>query len=444
MGVFPTRCRKLTGLVANGGTPLAGAERAMLAVLAAGTLVIPTLYTSGLDVFRLPKELAFRGEAIVLLALAAFWATSRRRAWTLSWRPELVVAAAVVGWTLVTAAFSTNRPLSTDSLITVVAAAVIFIATCLAAQTTSIVAVDVLMAGACANAVLVILQELNIWTPFVQPPEVAGHYGSVAFLGNANYVGTFLSAPALAAVVLAVTSSGGRRWTYTVLSALLVAGITASATRTAVIALVAGLFVFALARSRRAALATAAIVIVLALLALRSSTSIGERMRDFADAAKKRDYERLFSERLLPTLAAADMARDHPLLGVGPGTFRYHFMAYRVALDKRYPKEWTRGWPGNWGAAHNDHVQVAAEAGLPGYVLFLAAIGVGAGAIGKRRERAAASRLEARFARSLRWPLATLAFVLCLAQFPLELAAPRLMLLTLGALAITWDERDAA
>jgi O-antigen ligase len=324
----------------------------------------------------------------------------------------------------------------------VTAAAVIFVATCMAAQTTSIIAVDVLMIGACANAALVILQELKIWTPFVQPPGIAGsHYGSVAFMGNANDVGSFLAAPALAAVVLAVTASGRRRWAYVAISVLLVAGLAASATRTAILALVAGLIVFALARSRRAALVTASVAAVFVLLALIPSTSINLRTREFADAVKSRDYQRLFSERLLPILAAADMTRDHPLLGTGPGCFRYHFMAYRVALNDRYPKEWTRGWPGNWSAAHNDHLQVAAEAGLPGYLLFLAAIGVGGGMIGKNR--IAAPTTKATFARALRLPLAALVFVLCLAQFPLELAAPRLMLITLGALCITWDGDDA-
>src|SRR5207249_11014791 len=75
--------------------------------------------------------------------------------------------------------------------------------------------------------------------------------------------------------------------------------------------------------------------------------------------------------------------------------------------------------------------------GLPGYALFLGAIGVAAG-MGTRR-RAAAAAPEAAFARALRWPLAAAAFVICLAQFPLELAAPRLMLLSLGALCIAWD-----
>ena len=90
----------------------------------------------------------------------------------------------------------------------------------------------------------------------------------------------------------------------------------------------------------------------------------------------------------------------------------------------------------NWGDVHNDHLQVAAETGLPGYACFLIAIAVGAG----RRRRAVAASERAAFAHALRWPLAVVIVVLSLAEFPLELAAPRLGLLTLGALCLTWDE----
>jgi hypothetical protein len=43
----------------------------------------------------------------------------------------------------------------------------------------------------------------------------------------------------------------------------------------------------------------------------------------------------------------------------------------------------------------------------------------------------------------MRWPLAALVLTISVGQFPLELAAPRLMLLTLGALCLTWDRDDA-
>ncbi|HEX3071894.1 MAG TPA: O-antigen ligase family protein, partial [Thermoanaerobaculia bacterium] len=137
------------------------------------------------------------------------------------------------------------------------------------------------------------------------------------------------------------------------------------------------------------------------------------------------------------------MARDHPLLGVGPGNFKYHYMAYRIGLPSHYPEQWLRGFAMNWGEVHNDHLQVAAETGLPGYALFLLAIGIGSGIVAtRRRAQTGASSPEEAFARGFRWPLATAVFVICLAQFPLELAAPRLMILTLAALCVTWSHDD--
>jgi len=403
-------------------------ERTITIVLAAGLLLTAIVVTGGDERFRLPKELVFRGEAIVLAALFAFWATSKRRTWRLTWRPEYVLALAVCGWAAVTTLTSTNRLLSADALTTVVAAAIIFFATSLAA---SVWLVDVLMAGCCVNAVVVILQELKIWMPFPPPPGAPPHYGSVGLLGNPNDVGTYLAAPAVAAFVVSAAvsgkASGKRRWIYAAIGLLLAGGIVASATRTAAGAFIAGLVVFGFIHSRRAAILVATGVIVFALVLASPATTLCREMRDLAQAAAHRDLQRVFSERLVPFLAAIDMTRDHPLLGVGPGCFKYHYMPYRVGLLGRYPERWTTGYPMNWGEVHNDHLQVAAETGLPGYALFLAAIVLCAG----RRPH------------PLRWPLAATIFVLTLAQFPLELAAPRLMLLTLGAVALRWDETHA-
>jgi putative inorganic carbon (HCO3(-)) transporter len=401
-------------------------KRALLVVVATGVVVLPMLVVSeGADPFRLPKELLFRAEGIVLLALLVLRA--------LRWRPEFTVAAAIVAWTAIVTATSTNRALSVDSLITVVAAAVIFIATCAAAETRSLEAVDALMIGCCVNAAITILQELGVWT---LTPGMKGHYGAVGLLGNANDAGTFLVAPAVAAVVMTVIAAGRRRWIYLGISLLLVSGMVASATRTALIAFVAAMLVLAMLQTRRAALAIGAVLLVAGLAVLSPATTLGRSMRDLGSAAIHRDYQRLFSERLLPFLAAAEMARDHPLLGVGPGAFKYHFMAYRLGLASRYPPEWTRGFPMNWGAVHNDHLQVAAETGAIGSLLFLLALGMLA-----KRPAPVSEEPRVAFARALRWPLATAIFVVCLAQFPLELAAPRLMFLTLAALCVTWTAR---
>jgi O-antigen ligase len=350
-------------------------ERAILIVLAIGLIVLPmTVVRDGADAFRLPKELVFRAEAIVLLALLILRVRARHLA-IARWRPEFVLTAAIVTWTMVVTATSTNLALSIDSLITIMAGAVIFIATCLAAESRSREAVDVLMIGCCVNAAITILQELNLWQPV---PVAEGHYGFVGLMGNANDVGTFLVVPAVAAVVMATTSLGKRRWSYLGVTALLVSGMIASATRTALIAFVVFVLVLAVMQVRRAAAAVmvGVLMLIVGLAVLSPATVIGRGIRELGDAAVKRDYQRLFSERLLPFLAAAEMVRDHPLLGVGPGCFRYHFMTYRIALATKYPAEWTRGFPMNWGAVHNDHLQVAAEAGTVGYVLFLTSLGL--------------------------------------------------------------------
>ena len=409
-------------------------QRAILIVLAIGLIVLPmTVVRDGADAFRLPKELVFRAEAIVLLALLILRMRTPRLQ-IARWRPEFMLTAAIVVWAMVVTATSTNHALSVDSLITILAAAVIFIATCVAAEERSLEAIDVLMIGCCVNAAITILQELNVWQPV---PAAQGHYGSVGLMGNANDVGTFLVVPAVAAVVMATTSLGRRRWSYLGVAMLLVFGMIASATRTALVAFVASILVLAMMQARRAAVVIGVLLLIIGAAVLSPATVLGRSIRELGNAALQRDYPRLFSERLPPFLAAAEMARDHPLLGVGPGCFRYQFMTYRIAQLTKYPAGWTRGFPMNWGAVHNDHLQVAAEAGAVGYALFLASLAV----LVRRSPAEAAPR--AVFARALRWPLATAIFLVCLAQFPLELAAPRLMFLTLGALCVTWNRIDA-
>lgn len=418
---------------------LAAAERALLAVLAAGAVVVPLIYALGDDPFRYPKELAFRAEAAALAGLAIFWLTARVRTWRIARGPELAVVAGVLAWAMLTTAFSTNRILSADSLITVAAAAIIFLVTAVAAQGMTLAAVDVLMVAACANAATVILQSRQLWTPFQL--SIGGEYANVGFLGNTNDVGMFLVVPALAALIVIVVARGARRWIYAGIAVLLFAALGVSGSRMALAAAVAGVFVFAVAHSWRATIVAVAALIVLALPALSPSTFMGQRVREAVDAARNRDYQRLLSERLVPFLAAADMTRDHPLLGVGPGCFKYHFMAYRVALPARHPPKWTHGWPMNFGEVHNDHLQVASETGLPGYALFLAALAVVAG---RPRRGAARETQTAAFARALRWPLVAAIFVVCLAQFPMELAAPRLMMISFAGLCVGWDRGDAA
>ncbi|MDT8910147.1 O-antigen ligase family protein [Amycolatopsis sp. PS_44_ISF1] len=66
--------------------------------------------------------------------------------------------------------------------------------------------------------------------------------------------------------------------------------------------------------------------------------------------------------------AAARMVAAHPVLGVGPGSFRTHYAAesHNAEIDEQTP------------VAHNMYLEVAAELGLPGFALFAGVIGVAA------------------------------------------------------------------
>lgn len=429
----------------------AGRSRSWLiaaTLLGAGIILIPVLYTGGaLDAFRLPKEMAFRAEAIALALTGVFAVTAPRASWrdVLAALPrrEWYLLAAVAIWSIVATMTSTNRPLSEASLVTIAAAIAIYIATRLVAPGVRLPALFVIFAGALANAVVVTLQELRIWNPFVFPTEIQGHMQSVGLLGNANDVGTLLAGPAVAALIAAVAVKDWRRLLFGAAAAILFTGIAMSQTRTAMIAFVAGTIVAMLLRPWRQAVAVAAVLVIFAAVALRPSTGIGSNFRRLLTAARQHDYPTLFSERLVPFLSAVEMVRAHPVTGVGPGAFKYHFMLTRLALETRYPPQWTRGWPMNFGETHNDHLQVAAETGLPGYALFVAGIALVAIPARRRGDRSGPRTAEQIVGRAIRTPLAATFFVIALAQFPVQIAAPRLMFLTLGALAISWDRDDA-
>jgi MYXO-CTERM domain-containing protein len=95
----------------------------------------------------------------------------------------------------------------------------------------------------------------------------------------------------------------------------------------------------------------------------------------------------------------------------------------------------------NFGETHNDHLQVAAETGAPGYGLFAAAVLLVA--IRRRRTEGEILSVQQMVGRAMRAPLAATFFVAAMAQFPLQLAAPRLMFLTLAALSMAWDRKNA-
>jgi O-antigen ligase len=149
-----------------------------------------------------------------------------------------------------------------------------------------------------------------------------------------------------------------------------------------------------------------------------------------------RNWDTVTSGRVLPYLAAGYMFRDHPIMGVGPGCFKWEYFPYKVKINALYSKL-VVGWGINFGEVHNDHLQVLAETGLPGYAIFIAAA-VLLGAASLRPVHNPAPSAEARFSRLASLPLVAGFLIAALGQFPLELAATNTVNLFLFALCCAW------
>jgi O-antigen ligase len=94
----------------------------------------------------------------------------------------------------------------------------------------------------------------------------------------------------------------------------------------------------------------------------------------------------------------------------------------------------------NFGETHNDHLQVLAESGLPGYLILLAGL-VYVARISFRRKREETD-LRGRIASTLALPLVCGLAANMLAGFPLQLAAPAYTYAILGAACIAWRVDD--
>ena len=391
-----------------------------------------------LDRYRVLKESLVRAEGIlggVLLVAAAALAGTRRFRELLRERTVVIVTAAGVFWALVTTLFSTHRAHSVESLVTMLTSTIVFVMAWYAAPRISLLILDLLVPVAILNVALVTMQEYGIWQPFYFNPLLSRHLTATGLIDNPNVVGSYMTLLTVIFAAAALRVRGWRRWLYTLGAIVATAGVLVSQTRTAFIALIAGLLLLAVGRSvKRMVVAVTAVAILfgagvyLKNPAVMSVLALPQRVRT-------ESLEVATSGRAAPVAAALQMMRDHPLTGVGPGAFKYHFMPYKSLIVDRYPRT-LRGTTGtNFGEAHNDHAQLLAETGLPGYLLFLAAIVAIVRAVRERKTTDARSSI----ARGIALPLAGTLLVLGLAQFPLYVAITRQLLVTMAGLLIGWS-----
>jgi O-antigen ligase len=409
----------------------------------AAVVTIPLIVDPfGYDPFRAPQAAAFMFFATAAGALLAIGLLRgsispdafRRKG------PALWCAAAIALWTSFTTLLSSNPTLSRDAAVITFASIALYGAMVVSAREMRIRAAFALLVPGTANAVLLLLQHLDVWNfRRVIESEEGGRRLLTAFIGEANGVGAYLLPAIVCALSGAAAGRSWRRFLCLALAALMAAAVVVTLTITAMLGLVAVLVSFALtalaaqARGRRTILVGATLVAVTMGALMLLAPAVKERVVERARWLGSGEVNRALSGRLTAYETALQMFRRHPLTGVGPGAFKYNFFEFKVELVRSRPAiaEQTQ----NFAEVHNDHLQLLAETGIVGYALFFACNGLIV-ALALRRP---AADDRARFVRFAAVPAVTALLFSGLAYFPLELTATRLSYLFLFALCTAWS-----
>lgn len=412
-------------------------ELTMLALVVIGAAALPLVFRRDpADMFRLPKNILLRGEAILIvfvtLASLVLGAPIPRIKWRQPW---VLLPLAVLAIVAILTLTSTNRELSVSALASATATAIVFFATVSVARARGWILAAVPLATAVINAILVMLEELNLWMPFGEQSNIPHHVQCNALIGNPNELGGYLGIAALAAIAIVVAR--GRETRSITVASILAVALLFSQTLTAIIAFAAAIFCLMALSSWRNALRAAAVVAAAAVLLIALVAPFRVRATYTMYWIRTGKYNAIATERFTPFVAAWTMFTEHPLTGAGPGAFAWQYFDHKLAAEVRYPalrETFNRGV--NYGEVHNDHLQTLAEGGVIGYASFLgllAAFGFLSFTIPRD-----ASDPRLRFARQLAMPLAIFCVVFSLAQFPLETTAVRSLLVHFAALCIGW------
>lgn len=416
--------------------PTRNATRLLQAALFLVIAVTPLLVDpNGRDLFRVGKTAFFQGAMLVIGTIAAV-AALRNDAFAASLvrhRRAVILACAGVAWVAIVSVTSTLPAVSRSAPFSIFCHALLFvIAMAVLRSGELLAALGALLAPAVVNAVLVVLQALDFWEPYGVAVEGSDRYGNVGLIGNPNTAGTYLLVPVLAALAATVVV---RRWRalFGAVTIVLLAGLFLAQTITVMFGLTVALLAFAVTGSKRTRLFAIGVVAA-GIIGVLTYTPTRERLVSLAKLLRKGNYQALTTNRVPAAAATLDMFLDRPLLGLGPGVFAARYMPYRLAAEERNP-QWIQLARENFGEAHNDHLQVLAETGLPGYVL-LGAVLLSIAAITVRRWVPDDDR--GRFARLFALPAAAGFAAVALGQFPLELTAVSSTSVFAAALCFAW------
>lgn len=413
-------------------------QRALELLLFATIILTPLVVDiRSKDPFRYPKELLvragsiFMGAAIVSGMIIDGWKLPLR----FMTRHARFLLSAIVVWTGVTAITAVNHVVATASAATVGLYAILFISMVIVAQRRkSFIVAVILLIPAVMNSLVLLLQACRIWSPFSKWLPMTT---LVALLGNSDDVGGYL-APL---VIIALAAGLAFRSRLAGAAAILIlAAVIGTQTRTAIVAVAAGVIGLTIVKfGRRAALP--AVLAAVAMIFMLAYAPVGKRMWEAVDHLRKGNVNVALSGRLTAFQAAIEMVRDHPVLGVGPGCYGFEYFDYKIRAEVLYPSlQQSMSRATNFAEAHNDHLQIASETGIPGYLLFLASLLFAS----ERSFHGRGKEPTAEFARLAGVPTATVLFVSSFALFPLQLAASTVVYVCVFGMVNAWSTENAA
>jgi O-antigen ligase len=420
-----SRGRKKSGRSAPAApVPADGGAKTAAALVAAALAGSALLVDPGAQAaFDAPKRLT----ALVLVAAAAaaaFLFAARGDSFPSIWRgagtlprASLVLAAAALAGSLVSALLSPRRELALDSLRVVGLLALLLpLGASRVAARFGRHLLAVFLSLSAVNAIVSILQARGIWQPFAL--AATGMRDTTgAFVGNVGYLATSLGLAAVAALAVAATTrSGTVRIACLAVALLALADLVIDQNLTSLVAVAAGGAAFFAARFRRRAIAPTAVVVAVLLLAVAVYRPARTRAAETLAALRAGDWDRLLTYRLGPWSAAAEMMRERPLAGYGPGTFGAEFVPHRLKAEIRARRRYVNPLvTSSYGEAHSEPLQALAEGGVAG-ALALASFGALLAAVAGASRRGAAPDDEA----SLLGAVLVAGTVIALAWFPIQ------------------------
>lgn len=190
-------------------------------------------------------------------------------------------------------------------------------------------------------------------------------------LGNANEFSMLvvLGAPFLLVPIFS-SSSRVRRVVAMALGALVLIAVIRSASRSSLLAVVTILVVLFWTRpfAGKVKLAALTAVLIFVLVAATPPEILSRYATLFSDSTPDDDVAKSAQESALARQHLLEqslkLTMEHPVFGLGPGIFAVG----EAELAKEY------GEKASWHVSHNSYTQVSSEMGIPGLLLYLAAL----------------------------------------------------------------------